>query len=41
MSEAAPIHVQVKQWCEEKWVNMTDFKAVKIDMQRRTRNMSN
>ena len=38
MSEAAPILIQLKQWCEKKWVSMTDFKAVTLtdDMQKRS-----
>ena len=27
MSEAVPILFQLKQWCEKKWVSMTDFKS--------------
>jgi hypothetical protein len=26
MSEAAPIFIQLKQWCEKKWVNDDTFK---------------
>jgi len=30
MSETAPILIQLKQWQEKKWVNMTEFKSVTI-----------
>lgn len=32
MSEAAPILIQLKQWCEKKWVSVAHFKTVTDDM---------
>ena len=28
MSETAPILIQLKQWCEKKWVSVSQFKTV-------------
>ena len=39
MSETAPILIQVKQWCDNKWVIMEHFKTVTDDMQTRIQNM--
>jgi hypothetical protein len=39
MPEAAPILIQVKQWCDNKSVIMEHFKAVTDDKQTRIQNM--
>jgi hypothetical protein len=38
MSETAPILVQLKQWYDNKWVNMEHFKTVPDHMQTRIQN---
>ena len=42
MSETAQILIQLKQWCEKKWVSVprSQFKTVTEDMQKRIQNMS-
>ena len=40
MSETAPILIQLKQWCEKKWVSVSQFKTVTEEMQKRIQNMS-
>ena len=32
MSEASPFLIQLNQWCDNKWVGMTHFKAVTDDI---------
>ncbi len=39
MSETAQILIQLKQWCEKKWVSVSQFKTVTEDMQKRIQNM--
>jgi hypothetical protein len=33
MSEAAPILIHLKQWCEKKWVSLAHLKEVTDDKQ--------
>jgi hypothetical protein len=40
MPEAAPILIQLKQCCENKWLSMAHVNEVTDDMQKRSRNMS-